>query len=387
MWDWQGETQRNTGAEREVRMEHNILTLDFRQDSVAYEGNIMPTGTLGCEVLNIDDETIRTLESPCAVMGKLTEALGYGTADDDLLSEAKSAANQILDVLRNVTPFNRLDYDFYVPGITNAFTPEGLRQYRAYNLALLSGTLTTQQVDAFKTGILLARITMVFAQLTDSLLKFKEEIMPFAQAVDADESDRTPDGLSALFGRFFPPESPLTQDGTWMAFTNATIQYISAVYPNEETAKLVKRMHFVSFVGLFRSDLFEGLSIGHAPKRCRICGKWFLTTNARHTKYCGGFAPNDKYHRTCRQIGNLKGREQRELADDHPIRQIYVTRTNTINRYVKRGTLDADLARQMKKLAKDKMLRAISDVSYAQESYVREMEQDALAVEAKASLQ
>ena len=84
---------------REVRMEHNILTLDFRQDSVAYEGNIMPTGTLGCEVLNIDDETIRALESPCAVLGKLTEALGYGTADDELLSEAKSAANQILDLL------------------------------------------------------------------------------------------------------------------------------------------------------------------------------------------------------------------------------------------------------------------------------------------------
>lgn len=28
--------------------------------------------------------------------------------------------------------------------------------------------------------------------------------------------------------------------------------------------------------------------MGHAPKKCRICGKWFLTTNARHTKYCDG---------------------------------------------------------------------------------------------------
>ncbi len=52
------------------------------------------------------------------------------------------------------------------------------------------------------------------------------------------------------------------------------------------------------------------------------------------------------------QIGNLKGREQRELADDHPVKQIYEKRLNTINRYVKRGTLDADLAEVMKKLAK-----------------------------------
>lgn len=95
---------------------------------------------------------------------------------------------------------------------------------------------------------------------------------------------------------------------------------------------------------MFRYDFFEGLCVGHAPKKCRICGKWFLTTNARHTKYCGGYAPGDKLRRTCRQIGNLKGREQRELADDHPLKQIYEKRLNTINRYVKRGALNADLA-------------------------------------------
>ncbi len=45
---------------------------------------------------------------------------------------------------------------------------------------------------------------------------------------------------------------------------------------------------------------------------CRICGKSFLTTNARHTKYCGGYAPGDKLHRTG-EIGDLKGREQQGL--------------------------------------------------------------------------
>ncbi|MBT9669633.1 DUF6076 domain-containing protein, partial [Roseburia hominis] len=115
----------------------------------------------------------------------------------------------------------------------------------------------------------------------------------------------------------------------------------------------------------------------------KICGKWFLTTNARHTKYCGGYAPGDKLHRTCRQIGNLKGREQRELADDHPVKQIYEKRLNTINRYVKRGTLDADLAEVMKKLAKDKMLRALSNVAYTKGDYEKEMGQAALKKEAK----
>ena len=134
---------------------------------------------------------------------------------------------------------------------------------------------------------------------------------------------------------------------------------------------------------LFYTCLLYTSCVGHAPKKCKICGKWFLTTNARHTKYCGGYAPGDKLHRTCRQIGNLKGREQRELADDHPVKQIYEKRLNTINRYVKRGTLDADLAEVMKKLAKDKMLRALSNVAYAKGDYEKEVGQAALKKEAK----
>ena len=165
--------------------------------------------------------------------------------------------------------------------------------------------------------------------------------------------------------------------------TNATIQYRTIRHPKKNHSVLVKRMHYVNFVGLFRSDLFEGLRCGHGPRLCPVCKKWFLTTNARHTKYCGGYAPGDKLHRTCLQIGNLKGRTQRELADDHPLKQIYEKRLNTINRYIKRGTLDAELAKAMKKLAKDKMLRAISDVAYARGDYETEMEQDALQSEAE----
>ena len=171
-----------------------------------------------------------------------------------------------------------------------------------------------------------------------------------------------------------------------MSLTNTSVQYVPAIQPGSDTPQLVKRMHYVSFVGMFRSDFFEGLCVGHAPKKCPICGRWFLTTNARHTKYCGNLAPGDKLHRTCRQIGNLQGRSQRELADDHPIKQIYERRCNTINRYVKRGTLDADIAKRMKKLTKDKMLRTLSNVSYAKGCYESEMEQESLRLEAEIKL-
>ena len=230
--------------------------------------------------------------------------------------------------------------------------------------------------------MMLQRYTAVFGHLAYSLGEYQTAMLDFAEKSDGNEADRTAEGFARMFGNYFPPEFSITEGNAWMSTLNNSVQYVSVIRPGEKVAKLVKRMHYVSFVGMFRSDLFEGLCVGHAPKKCKICGKWFLTTNARHTKYCGGYAPGDKLHRTCRQIGNLKGREQRELADDHPLKQIYEKRLNTINRYIKRGTLDEDLAEVMKKLAKDKMLQALSNVAYAKVDYEKEMGQAALKKEA-----
>ena len=249
-------------------------------------------------------------------------------------------------------------------------------------MGLLIGTLDENSVEEYRHGVLLGRLTPVLAQLADSLRAYKEAMAEFARLVDADDADRSPDGLAELFGRAFPPEVSFT--GTeWMSMMNTTVQYVSVQREDNPAPMLVKRMHYVSFVGLLRSDLFEGLCVGHAPKRCRICGKWFLTVNARHTKYCGGLAPNDKRGRTCRQLGNLKGRESRELASDHPLKQIYERRMNSIQRAVQRGSLDVELAEGMKRLAKDKMYRAISNPAYAKDAYAAEMEQEALMAEAR----
>lgn len=144
----------------------------------------------------------------------------------------------------------------------------------------------------------------------------------------------------------------------------------------------MKRMHSVSFVGMFRSNLYERLCVGHAPRKCPLCGKCFLTIDARQTKYCGGIASEDRLRRTCCQIiGNLKDKEQRELADDHPIKAIYTRRMNTIMQYLHHGTLDEQTAAAMKELAKGKLERTIEDVAYAKGSSEAEISQDALLKE------
>ena len=366
--------------------EHNMLTLDFWRDTVTYEGKTVPTGTLGCETLNIPDEVIEKLNELCPRVNLLLKTMNQQTPNAALLPDAGEAAVEILTLLRDVPPFDCLDTDFYISNIPKAFTPEGLQNLQEFSIAVTMGTLNAKQLEEYSLGILLGRIVPVLGHLAFSLAEYKKGMERFALILDAEGSDRTPDGLAELFSRSFPAEFSMNEASQWMALTNETSQYLSVLHPGEDKAKLVKRIHYVTFVGMLRADFFEGLCVGHAPKKCRICGKWFLTTNARHTKYCGGFAPGDKLGRTCRQIGNLRGREQRELAPDHPIKKIYNRRMNTIDKKLDRGTLDQDAAAVMKRLAKRKMQQAISDVAYAQGSYAAEMEQAALLTEAKAEM-
>ena len=366
--------------------EHNMLTLDFWRDTVTYEGKTVPTGTLGCETLNIPDEVIEKLNELCPRVNLLLKTMNQQTPNAALLPDAGEAAVEILTLLRDVPPFDCLDTDFYISNIPKAFTPEGLQNLQEFSIAVTMGTLNAKQLEEYSLGILLGRIVPVLGHLAFSLAEYKKGMERFALMLDAEGSDRTPDGLAELFSRSFPAEFSMNEASQWMALTNETSQYLSVLHPGEDKAKLVKRIHYVTFVGMLRADFFEGLCVGHAPKKCRICGKWFLTTNARHTKYCGGFAPGDKLGRTCRQIGNLRGRAQRELAPDHPIKKIYNRRMNTIDKKQDRGTLDQDAAAVMKRLAKRKMQQAISDVAYAQGSYAAEMEQAALLAEAKAEM-
>ena len=359
-------------------MNQELMTLDFWQDTVIYEGKTLPVGALACDALNVPADTIAKMNEQCEKINLLLGILNAGQDASALCPIATEAALTMLDILSQTPPFSYMNISKHRERIEKVFTVDNALKYVEFAIKAATNSLQFEEIQNFADAMMLQRYTAVFGHLAYSLGEYQTTMLDFAEKSDGNEADRTAEGFARMFGNYFSPEFSITEGNAWMSTLNNSVQYVSVIRPGEKVAKLVKRMHYVSFVGMFRSDLFEGLCVGHAPKKCKICGKWFLTTNARHTKYCGGYAPGDKLHRTCRQIGNLKGREQRELADDHPLKQIYEKRLNTINRYVKRGTLDADLAEVMKKLAKDKMLRALSNVAYAKGDYEKEMGQAAL---------
>lgn len=361
------------------QIEHNLLTLDFWQDAVTYEGKSMLTGTLACAALNISDETIGKLSQLCLPLNRYMGALQLGQATASQMQAARESAFEIIELLRSVPPFDILNYTVIQQMVDTAFSSDYLENAAAYTR---SGNILNTVSPEYQKAMTLLRVLPVMAHIGYSFGEFKKELIPFAEKLH--DSDRTAEGYAAIFGQYFTSAPELTPNtAAWMSTANTSIQYVTTTMPGKSAPQLVKRMHYVSFVGMFRSDLFEGLCVGHAPRKCPICGRWFLTAGARHTKYCNDLAPGDKYGRTCRQIGNIKGRARRELAPDHPWKRIYERRMNTIIQKLRRGTLDKKTAAVMKRLAKDKMERAISDRAYANGPYESEMTQEALLAEAQ----
>lgn len=355
-------------------MEHNLLTLEFGRDTVTYEGRSVPTGTFGCEALNIPDSVIESLAEPCRVLNEFIAALGMMSVTAQLLERARAAAMRVINIMREMEPFSHLDHGFYAPSIADTFTPEGIEQVRVLNMAMLTRGLAAAQEPGLLKGALLSKIAPVLAQLAYSLAEYKRAMTALAEAINADDVERTPDGLASAFGAHFDASGD-----SLMSLANASVQYVSVGEP----PKLLRRMNYISLVGLLRSDLFEGIAAGHAPRKCAVCGHWFLTLDARRTKYCGGLSPGDAHARTCRQVGAMRGREQRELAGDHPLKAIYNRRLNTILQSQRRGRIDESTADAMRKLAKDKLQRALSDADYARVAYEPEMTQEALRAEAE----
>ena len=122
--------------------------------------------------------------------------------------------------------------------------------------------------------------------------------------------------------------------------------------------------------------------MGHAPKKCLNCGRWFLTLDGRHTKYCDGIDPNSEKGELCRNVGNRKRKEFREKAEDNPYIKRYNTRCGSIRRRVRRKKLNPEIGEKAKILAKNKLNKAVQDNDYALNHYDAEMELDALIAEA-----
>ena len=343
------------------RLKMRFLTVDYKEKQEAYGSSTTATdtGSIALDILNIPDDVLEELLELTDPMMQLVDFLNNNRNPDSstlaMMLTASRNVFRVVELLRDIPPFSSQDFawlDGKLPGI---FSADAVK--KAYR----------QRKTEF--GEVFIPALCLIAQLGFGIRDFRQALIPLVESLDDEDVSRNSVGFAKQFDNFFSADN---KQDYWMSITNVSVEYLPGA------KGLVRRMHYASFPSMFRSNLYEALAVGNAPKRCPICQKFFLTTNARRQKYCTGYAPEEYGGLTCVQVGNRMGREARELAENHPVIILWHKTVNAIDKRVERGTLEKDLAKRAKELARDLKDAALADSDYANGDYKNDMTPDAL---------
>ena len=347
------------------RLKMRFLTVDYRDKQEVYgtSAHAADTGSIALDVLNIPESVLEELLELTEPMMQLIDFLNKNRNPDSstlaMMLTASRNVFRVVDLLRNVPPFAGQDFTWLDGKFPGIFSAEAVK--KAY-----------RQRKAEFGEVFIPALCLV-AQLGFGIRDFRQALIPLVETLDDEEVSRNPTGFAKQFDAFFSADK--NKETYWMSITNVSVEYLPGA------KGLVRRMHYAAFPSMFRSNLYEALAVGNAPKRCPICKKFFLTTNARRQVYCDGYAPEEYGEISCRQVGNRLGRAEREQAQNNPILILYHQVVNAIDQRVSRGTLDKGIAEKTKALARDYRAMAIAMPDYANSDYKTDMNPDVLIEE------
>ena len=368
----------------------SFFTADYRDGRVIFGGKHYPAGMFAVHLLNqfyINDTAARIAVFRDGLNFHILQQLqdGYLNISDFVKTGANTL--QSLKALPKLKPFDGLKTEEIQNTVETLFTEQVGQAICEYFAAKAKLSLLPQDEIAAGTAERIKRaadfstteekiteirsILRFFDTLSENLIDAHGKLIKFCEHIDEverlDEAHLLPPALK-VFG-----EHHFTQSGKYIAVKKNA---------KSVNATLAKRLNFDSYYSLILTDFFEGLHYGHYPRRCEICGKYFLMQSARRQKYCSyGIAP-ELYRGnkiSCRKYAAVLNRK--EKAKNDPITAVYNRRCAAIRTECGRGTIKAEFAETAKRLAKEHKLRAQTDDRYAKEEYRKAMSREALYAE------
>lgn len=373
----------------------SFFTADYRDGRVLFGGKSYPAGVFATHLLNqfyIYDTAARIAVFRDELNFHILRQLRDGYLNITELVKTGENTLEALKALPKLRPFDGVNTEELRNIVETLFTEQVGREICQYlatkaKLSLLpqeeitTGTADRMKVvtDFFDTEQKIEDIRSIlrfFDALADDLILVHDKLIRFCNHTDEserlDEAHLLPLALE-IFG-----EHHFAQNGRYIAAKKNA---------KSKNATLAKRLAFDRYYSFILTDFFEGLHYGHYPRRCEICGRYFLMQSARRQKYCPyGIAPELYRGKriTCRKYAAVLNRK--EKAENDPIVSLYNRRCGAIRTECVRGTITKDFAEAAKRIAKEHKQQALNDDKYAKEEYRKAMSRAALYAEADRNL-
>ena len=304
--------------------------------------------------------------------------IGYLNESD--FEKAGEEIQSILKTLPKLKPFDTLDVESEKKRVSELFTEEnavsimdyfsrkGAISYMDKGAAILGVLPPAYDKELFKkceTMFATVLTTLRFYDsISEDMRKVFEKLKRFVSRID--EADRFDERhLLPIAAEIFG-ETSFTLNTEYIALPKRR---------NSDIFVTARKLTFESYYSFVVTDFFEGLHYGHYPRRCEICGKYFLMQSARRQKYCSyGTAPQlyNGEKVSCRRYAAILGRSER--AKDNPLRAAYTKRCSAIRSEKSRGTITAEFAAAAQDMAKRRLEQAEEDDIYAAREYYKDLE-------------
>ena len=359
-----------------------FLTAIYRDGRVHIGGKSYAAGTFAVHLLNqyYKNDTAARIAVFRQNNWNVQEQLAAGYLNETDFVKAGEEIRLILKTLPKLKPFSSLDIATEKQRIAALFTAENAAAIQDYFRR--RAAVARQDQDVIYLGILPPEYDKFLCKKCETLCATVLQTLRFYDAIPedmrkayaqlrqfvpcADEADRFDERhlLPIAAGIFGKASFPLNTE--YIAFPKRR---------NSQILVTARRMTFESYYSFVLTDFFEGLHHGHYPRRCEICGQYFLMKSARRQKYCSyGTAP-ELYHGkkiSCRRYAIIQGKAER--AKDNPLKVAYAKRCAVIRSEKSRGTITAEFAAAAHAMAKRRLEQAEEDDAYAARAYYKDLE-------------
>ena len=161
-------------------MNQELMTLDFWQDTVIYEGKTFPVGTLACDALNVPADTITKMNEQCEKINLLLGMLNAGQDTSALFPMAKEAALTMLEILSKTPPFSYMDIPKHRERIERVFTADNALKYVEFAIKALTNSLRFKEFPKLPIAVILQPYTPECGPWTYSFEKYKRTMLGLA---------------------------------------------------------------------------------------------------------------------------------------------------------------------------------------------------------------
>lgn len=363
-----------------------FLTAVYRDGRVHIGGKSYPAGTFAVQLLNqyYKDDTAARIAVFRQSNWNVQEQLCAEYLNETDFIKAGKEILTILQTLPKLKPFSSLDIAAEKQRISELLTQENAAAVQDYfrrraavaqrdQGSIVLGVLPPEYDEALfrKCETLCATVLQTlrfYDSIPEDMRSAFTQLRQFVSRLDNaerfDEQHLLPLAVE-IFGK-----TPFPLNTEYIALPKRR---------NSRILVAARRMTFESYYSFILTDFFEGLHYGHYPKKCEVCGQYFLMQSARRQKYCShGIAPV-LYHGekiSCRRYAIIQGKTER--AKDNPLKAAYDRRCSAIRSEKSRGTISAEFAQAAQEMAKRRLEQAEEDDAYAKANYFTDLERTKL---------